>query len=71
MNVNELTDEEMDKYDSALVAILEKIRIIHSLRMEKQLLTDLSKERPEELEELVYQAVRMNIGQQRPRNYPW
>lgn len=71
MNVNELTDEEMDKYDSALVAILEKIRIIHSLRMEKQLLTDLSKERPEELEELVYQAVRMNIGQQRTRNYPW
>lgn len=71
MNANELTDEEMDKYDSALVAILEKIRIIHSLRMEKQLLTDLSKERPEELEELVYQAVRMNIGQQRTRNYPW
>lgn len=71
MNMNELTDEEMNKYDSALVAILEKIRIIHSLRMEKQLLTDLSKERPDELEELVYQAVRMNIGQQRSRNYPW
>lgn len=71
MNMNELTDEEMNKYDSALVAILEKIRIIHSLRMEKQLLIDLSKERPDELEELVYQAVRMNIGQQRPRNYPW
>ena len=71
MNANELTDEEMDKYDSALVAILEKIRIIHSLRMEKHLLADLKRESPDELEELVNQAMRMNIGQQRVRNYPW
>ena len=71
MNLNELNQEELDKYDSALVAILDKIRIIHRLGMQKQLLADLTQETPDELEELVQQALRMNIGQQRLRKYPW
>ena len=71
MNLNELNEEEMDKYDSALVAILDKIRIIHRLGMQKQLLADLTQETPDELEELVQQALRMNIGQQQLRKYPW
>jgi hypothetical protein len=71
MNLNELNEEEMDKYDSALVAILDKIRIIHRLGMHKQLLADLVRQSPDELEELIQQALRMNIGQQRLRKYPW
>lgn len=71
MNINQLNEEEFDKYDSALVAILDEIRIIHRLGMQKQLLTDLMQQTPDELEELVQQALRMNIGQQRLRKYPW
>lgn len=71
MNLNQLNEEELNKYDSALVAILDKIRIIHRLGMHKQLLADLTQQTPDELEELIQQALRMNIGQQRLRKYPW
>lgn len=62
MNINELSEEELDKYDSALVAISENIRIIHKLRIQRQFLTDLYDLVPEELEQLMQQAERMYIG---------
>lgn len=62
MNINELSEEELDKYDSALVAISENIRIIHKMKMQRQFLTDLYDLVPEELEQLIQQAERMYIG---------
>lgn len=71
MDIKDLTQEELDKYDSALVAIIEKIRIIHSLKLEKRLLTDLSEEVPQELNLLIANAVRMNLGREQLRNFYW
>lgn len=62
MDIKDLSEEEMDKYDSALVAILEKIRIIHALGLERQLLNDLKLQAPEQLNTLVAIAMRMDIG---------
>lgn len=53
MDIKDLTDEELDKYDSAYVAIVDKIRIIHSLGLEKQLLMDLKEDIPQELNKLI------------------
>ena len=71
MDIKDLTQEELDKYDSALVAIIEKIRIIHSLKLEKRLLTDLSEEVPQELNLLIANAVRMSLGREQLRNLYW
>jgi hypothetical protein len=71
MRYLDLSQEEMDKYDSALVAISDKIRIIHALGLQKTLLADLLHIVPEELEELVAHAKEMNIGNNKLRNRPW
>lgn len=71
MQYHDLSEEEMDKYDSALVAISDKIRIIHALGLQKTLLADLLHIVPEELEELVAYAKEMNIGNNKLRNRPW
>jgi len=71
MRYLDLTQEEMDKYDSALVAISDKIRIIHALGLQKTLLADLLHIVPEELEVLVAHAKEMNIGNSKLRNRPW
>jgi hypothetical protein len=71
MEYKDLTEEEMDKYESALVAIENKIRIIRSLGLEKQLLKDLNQDIPLELNILIATAVRMNIGREQLRNFYW
>ena len=71
MEYKDLTDEEMDKYESALVAIVDKIRIIHALGLEKQLLSDLNNDAPQELNTLIAHAVRMNIVREQLRNFYW
>lgn len=71
MKYQHLTEEEMDKYDTALVAISDKIRIIHTLGLQKTLLADLLHIVPEELEVLVAQAREMNIGNNKLRNSIW
>jgi hypothetical protein len=71
MEYKDLTEEEMDKYESALVAIEDKIRIIRSLGLEKQLLKDLNQDIPLELNILIATAVRMNIGREQLRNFYW
>jgi hypothetical protein len=71
MKYQDLNEEEMDKYDSALVAILEKIRIIHDLGLEKQLLQDLDNLSHQELNKLIATAVRMNLGKEQLRNFYW
>ncbi len=71
MEYKDLTDEEMDKYESALVAIVDKIRIIHALGLQKQLLNDLNGDVPQELNTLIAHAVRMNIGREQLRNFYW
>ena len=71
MEYKDLTDEEMDKYESALVAIVDKIRIIHALGLQKQLLNDLNGDVPQELNVLIAHAVRMNIGREQLRNFYW
>ena len=71
MEYKDLTDEEMDKYESALVAIVDKIRIIHALGLEKQLLSDLNNDAPQELNLLIANAVRMNLGREQLRNFYW
>jgi hypothetical protein len=71
MKYHELSEEEMDKYDSALVAISDKIRIIHGLGLQKQFLADLLICIPEELEAFVAYAKEMNIGNSKLRNRPW
>ena len=70
MKYNDLNEEEMDKYDSALVAISDKIRIIHTLGLQKQLLADLLNIVPEELDVLVARAKEMGIGNNKQRS-PW
>ena len=70
MKYNDLNEEEMDKYDSALVAISDKIRIIHALGLQKQLLADLLNIVPEELDVLVARAKEMGIGNNKQRS-PW
>ena len=70
MEYKDLTDEEMDKYESALVAIVDKIRIIHTLGLQKQLLADLLNIVPEELDVLVARAKEMGIGNNKQRS-PW
>ena len=71
MEYKDLTDEEMDKYESALVAIVDKIRIIHALGLQKQLLNDLNGDVPQELNVLIAHAVRMNIVREQLRNFYW
>lgn len=71
MEIIELSEEELNKYDSAYVAIVDKIRIIRALGMEKQLLQDLNEDVPQELNILIAQAVRMNIGREQLRNFYW
>ena len=71
MEYKDLTEEEMDKYESALVAIEEKIRIIRALGLEKQLLKDLNEDIPQELNLLIAHAVRMNLGREQLRNFYW
>jgi uncharacterized membrane protein len=71
MRYLDLTQEEMDKYDSALVAISDKIRIIHALGLQKTLLADLLHIVPEELEVLIAHAKEMNIGNNKLRNRSW
>ena len=71
MEYKDLTDEEMDKYESALVAIVDKIRIIHALGLQKQLLNDLNGDVPQELNVLIAHAVRMNLGREQLRNLYW
>jgi len=71
MEIKDLTEEEMDKYDSAYVAIVEKMCIINSLGLEKQLLKDLSEDVPQELNKLIAHAVRMNLGREQLRNFYW
>jgi len=71
MEYKDLTDEEMDKYESALVAIVDKIRIIHALGLQKQLLNDLNGDVPQELNVLIAHAVRMNLGREQLRNFYW
>ena len=71
MKYHELSEEEMDKYDSALVAISDKIRIIHALGLQKQFLADLLNIVPEELEAFIVHAKEMNIGNSKLRNRPW
>jgi hypothetical protein len=68
MKYNDLNEEEMDKYDSALVAISDKIRIIHTLGLQKQLLADLLNIVPEELDVLVARAKEMGIGNNKQRS---
>lgn len=68
MKYNDLNEEEMDKYDSALVAISDKIRIIHALGLQKQLLADLLNIVPEELDVLVARAKEMGIGNNKQRS---
>ena len=70
MDYKDLTEEEMDKYESALVAIEDKIRIIHTLGLHKTLLADLQHIVPEQLEELIAHAREMQIGS-KLRNRPW
>lgn len=67
----DLNEEEMNKYDSAFVAISNKIRIIHELGMQKQLLTDLLNTVPEELEQLIAHAREMKIGDKNLRSRFW
>lgn len=71
MEYKDLTEEEMDKYESALVAIEDKIRIIHSLGLQRQLLKDLNEDIPQELNVLIAHAVRMNLGREQLRNFYW
>lgn len=71
MDYKDLTEEEMDKYESALVAIEDKIRIIHNLGLEKQLLKDLNEDIPLELNKLIAHAVRMSLGREQLRNLYW
>ena len=71
MDYKDLTEEEMDKYESALVAIEDKIRTIHNLGLEKQLLKDLNEDIPLELNKLIAHAVRMNLGREQLRNLYW
>ena len=71
MEYKDLTDEEMDKYESALVAIVDKIRIIHALGLQKQLLNDLNCDVSQELNVLIAHAVRMNLGREQLRNFYW
>jgi hypothetical protein len=71
MNYKDLSEEEMDKYDAALVAISDKIRIIHALGLQRQLLADLLNITPEEIEVLVARAKEMNIGNNKLRNSIW
>ena len=71
MEYKDLTDEEMDKYESALVAIVDKIRIIHALGLQKQLLKDLNCDVSQELNTLIAHAVRMNLGREQLRNFYW
>lgn len=71
MDYKDLSDEEMDKYESALVAIVDKIRIIHALGLQKQLLNDLNGDVPQELNVLIAHAVRMNLGREQLRNFYW
>jgi uncharacterized membrane protein len=71
MRYLDLSQEEMDKYDSALVAISDKIRIIHALGLQKTLLADLLHIVPEELEVLIAHAKEMNIGNNKLRNRSW
>jgi hypothetical protein len=68
MKYHDLNEEEMDKYDSALVAISDKIRIIHALGLQKQLLADLLNIVPEELDVLVARAKEMGIGNNKQRS---
>jgi len=71
MEIKDLTDEELDKYDSAYVAIVEKIRIIHALGLHRQLLKDLNDDIPQQLNLLIAHAMRMNIGREQLRNIYW
>lgn len=71
MEIKDLTDEELDKYDSAYVAIVEKICIIRALGLEKQLLKDLNEDIPQELNLLIAHAIRMNLGREQLRNLYW
>ena len=71
MEYKDLTEEEMDKYESALVAIEDKIRIIYSLGLQQQLLKDLNEDIPLELNKLIAHAVRMNLGREQLRNFYW
>ena len=71
MEYKDLTEEEMDKYESALVAIEDKIRIIHNLGLQRQLLNDLNEDIPQELNVLIAHAVRMNLGREQLRNFYW
>ena len=71
MEYKDLTEEEMDKYESALVAIEDKIRIIHSLGLQRQLLKDLNEDIPQELNVLIAHAVRLNLGREQLRNFYW
>jgi hypothetical protein len=68
MKYQDLNEEEMDKYDTALVAISDKIRIIHTLGLQKQLLADLLNIVPEELDVLVARAKEMGIGNSKQRS---
>lgn len=71
MEYKDLTEEEMDKYESALVAIEDKIRIIHNLGLQRQLLNDLNEDIPQELNVLIAHAVRLNLGREQLRNFYW
>lgn len=71
MEYKDLTEEEMDRYESALVAILKNISIIQSLGLEKQLLKDLNDDIPQELNKLIAYAVRMGLGREQLRNLYW
>lgn len=71
MKYTHLTDQESNKYDSALVAIIDNISIIHDLGLEEQLLNDLDNLAHEQLNKLIAIAVRMNIGREQVRNVYW
>ena len=71
MMYSDLNEEETDKYDSAFVAILKNISIIHSLGLEKQLLTDLLSAVPEQVQSLVSCAKEMKIGDYDLRKSSW
>ncbi len=71
MKYKDLNEEEMDKYDAALVAISDKISIIHKLNLHKEFLADLINLIPEEIEALVSNAKEMDIGNNRLRDRKW
>lgn len=71
MDIKDLTQEELDKYDSAYVAIVKNIRIIRALGLEKQLLKDLNEDIPQELNILIAYAIRMDLGREQLRNLYW